>query len=281
MELRSDGVGAEARPLSLSVVIPAYREATRLTRTLDATVRYLDQRGDPYEIVLVDDGSPDETAPVARNWAADNPPARGCLRVLRYETNRGKGHAVRYGILQSDARAKRILFMDADLATPIEEIEKLDAALDGGADFAIGSRPLRESQLLVRQPLYRELAGRLFNGVVQTMATPGIHDTQCGFKLLTGPAARAVFSRCILDGFSFDVEALFVARRLGLKIAEVPVRWAHQEGAASFQSKGAYLRHGIHMLRDLARIRWAHRDVRPVLRADAGATVAATSHPPA
>jgi dolichyl-phosphate beta-glucosyltransferase len=157
--------------------------------------------------------------------------------------------------------------MDADLATPIEELEKLDAALnpERHVECAIGSRPLKESRLEVRQPWYREAGGRTFNKVVQLLATPGIADTQCGFKLLTQRAAYDIFSRCQLDGFSFDVEALFLARRLGYGIAEVPVRWAHQEGAAAFATRGAYLRHGLRMLSDVRRIHWIHRDVRPAL----------------
>ena len=186
------------------------------------------------------------------------------VRVLHYDENRGKGHAVRYGVLR--AEGDLILYMDADLATPIEELTTLEAALDGKnkVEFAIGSRPLKESRLEVRQPLYRELCGRTFNKVVQVLAAPGIEDTQCGFKLLTRHAARDIFSRCVLDGFSFDVEALFLARKLGYGIAEVPVRWAHQEGAAAFATKGAYLRQGMKMLADLRQIRALHRDVRPV-----------------
>ena len=138
------------------------------------------------------------------------------------------------------------------------------AAIAGGAAIAIGSRPLRESRLLVHQPWYRELAGRCFNKVVRLLATPGIYDTQCGFKLLTQDAARTVFSRCVLNGFSFDVEALFLAHRLGCVVAEIPVRWAHQEGSAAFSSRAAFLRSGLRMLRDVGRIRWLHRAVRPL-----------------
>jgi len=262
-------------PLALSVVIPAYNEAARISRTLGASLAYLDGRGEPFEILVVDDGSRDATAQTATEWARAHH-ATDRLRVLRYEQNRGKGHAVRYGVLR--ATGAEILFMDADLATPIEELGKLQAALKPSEKvcFAIGSRPLRESQLLVRQPWYREMAGRAFNRVVQLLATPGIQDTQCGFKLLTQDAGRAIFSRCVLDGFSFDVEALFVARRLGYRIAETPVRWAHQEGAAAFSSKWAYLRHGARMLADLRRIRWTHRALRPqsVTPASVAATIA-------
>lgn len=241
-------------PMQLSVVIPAYNEAQRLPRTLVATLSYLQSRGLEAEVLVVDDGSTDDTSTVAATFTG--------VTALRYEPNQGKGHAVRYGILR--ASGERILFMDADLATPIEELVKLEAALDAGATVAIGSRPLRESELTVRQPFLRELCGRLFNKVVQVLATPGIQDTQCGFKLYTHEAAHEVFSRCQLKGFSFDVEALFLAKRLGYRIAEIPVRWAHQEGAAAFPTRAAYLKQGLRMLRELVRIRVLHRAVKPL-----------------
>lgn len=260
----------------LSVVIPAYNEGVRLLRTLEATVVYLDSRHIPFEIVVVDDGSGDTTSQVSADFALKYERREercGLVRTLRYDINRGKGHAVRYGILR--ATGAFILFMDADLATPIEELEKLEDVLNPEAhiEVAIGSRPLKESRLEVRQPWFREICGRAFNKVVQLLATPGILDTQCGFKLLTRRAAQDIFSRCQLDGFSFDVEALFLARKLKYRIAEVPVRWAHQEGAAAFATRGAYLRQGMKMLADLRQIRWIHRDVRPT-------TVAKTSAPP-
>ena len=249
--------------LHLSVIIPAYNESQRLGRTLEATSRFLEDRGFAYEIITVDDGSADETTKFALAWSEAHPLTLGRLAPLRYEQNRGKGYAVKYGVLRS--QGKFILVMDADLATPIEEIVKLEDALESGTvetKIAIGSRPLPASELLVRQPWYRELAGRGFNAVVQMAATPGIHDTQCGFKLMTRDCAHDLFSRAVLDGFSFDVEILFLARRLGYRIAEVPVRWSHQEGASAFPSPAAYLTQGIRMLLDLARIRWSHRRLR-------------------
>ena len=266
--------------IQLSVVIPAYNEAGRIRRTLEATIGYLENSADTYEILVVDDGSSDDTATVAADTAQNAKSRRGTTRVLRYPANRGKGYAVRYGVLR--ATGAEILYMDADLATPIEEIEKLRAAMAGtaGAEVALGSRPLSASQLLVRQPWYRELAGRGFNAVVQLVATPGIHDTQCGFKLLTADAARQIFSRARLDGFSFDVEVVFLARRLGYRTVEVPVRWAHQEGAAAFATTGAYVRHGLAMVADLTRIRLTHQGVRS-LRSEARTDSASSYHPPA
>lgn len=267
----------------LSLVIPAYDEAARLPRTLNAVADFLraTRPNGHAELLVVDDGSRDDTARAARAWAeahccaaagtaASGGAAPFTMTVLGYPANRGKGYAVRFGVLR--ASGERILFMDADLSTPMTELAKVEAALDvGGASIAIGSRPLRESRLLVRQPWYRELCGRGFNQAVQLLAMPGLHDTQCGFKLFTRQAAHDVFGRCVLDGFSFDVEALFLARRLGYKIAEVPVAWAHQEGSSAFPTKAAWLRGGLRMLRDIARIRWMHGTVRPLAAANAPA----------
>ena len=228
----------------LSVVVPAYNEEDRLPRTLAALDAYY--RAQPYawEVTVVSDGSTDRTEEVVREFAETHPG----FSILAYAPNRGKGHAVRVGMLQ--AEGGRVLFCDADLATPQEETEKLMGHLDEGADVAIGSRPLAESRLEVRQPWYREMLGRAFNKAVQLLAVRGIDDTQCGFKLFTRDAARATFRRCRLDGFSFDLEALMVARDLNLRIDEVPVRWRHQEG-----SKVVLLRDGPRMLRDLVGLR--------------------------
>jgi dolichyl-phosphate beta-glucosyltransferase len=228
----------------LSIVIPAYNEETRIEHTLQRVVDYFDARGEPYEVLVVSDGSTDRTEALVSAFSERHPQ----VKLLAYQPNRGKGHAVRYGILR--ARGEQVLFSDADLATPIEEYEKLLPYLSQGYEVVIGSRPLRESQLVVRQPFYREWAGRAFNKLVQLLAVPGIHDTQCGFKLFTREAAHAIFSLCRLDGFSFDFEALYWARRLGYRIAEVPIRWMHQEG-----SKVKLLRDGLRMVRDLVWLR--------------------------
>jgi len=213
-------------------------------------------------VIVVNDGSKDETMAVL----IDQFDLAPIHPVYQRRIHRGKGYAVRHGILR--ANGERILFMDADLATPMEELAKLQAALDAAPEgvtlYALGSRDIRGKDLLVRQPWYREKLGRVFNNIVQVMAAPGIVDTQCGFKLLPREAARAIFSRCTLDGFSFDVEAIFIAQRLGFRVTEVRVRWAHHEGAAAFSSKWKYLLHGIKMVTDLIKIRWAHRGLRPL-----------------
>ena len=201
---------------ALSVVIPAYNEARRLPATLARVGEYLAGRGVAYEILVIDDGSSDGTAAVARG-------AGVTVRVLRHEPNRGKGYAVRRGMLA--AAGARRLMTDADLSTPIEDLPKLEAGIDRGFDVAIGSRAVAGARIEVHQPAYREAMGRAFNVLVQALLLPGLSDTQCGFKLFTVRAAEVAFGACRLDGFSFDVEALFVARRRGLRIAEVPVVW--------------------------------------------------------
>lgn len=226
------------------MVVPAYNEAQRLPRTLEALFAYYEAQDYPYDVTIVSDGSRDQTSDIARSFASTHP----TFRLLEYAPNRGKGYAVRLGVLE--AKGEWILFCDADLATPQEETDKLLKHMEHGADVAIGSRPLAESRLERRQPLYRELLGRLFNKVVQLLAIRGIDDTQCGFKMFTRKAAHDIFSRCKLEGFSFDFEALLIARDLGYRIDEVPIRWSHQEG-----SKVVLLRDGPRMLRDLIALR--------------------------
>ncbi|HVR70780.1 MAG TPA: dolichyl-phosphate beta-glucosyltransferase [Vicinamibacteria bacterium] len=225
--------------LELSVVIPAYNEAARLPRTIERVERFL--AGRLYEIVVVDDGSTDGTVEAARAVAGRD------LVVLRNDVNRGKGYAVRRGMLA--ARAERRLLSDADLSTPIEELGRLESCLDTGFDIAIGSRALAGSRVEIHQPWYRENMGRLFNVCVRALAVPGVRDTQCGFKLFAARAAQAVFAAARVDGFSFDVEALFIARRLGYRIAEVPVVWRND--AATRVGLGG----GFRAFPDLLRIR--------------------------
>ncbi|MBK9170307.1 MAG: glycosyltransferase family 2 protein [Bryobacterales bacterium] len=212
-------------PGSLSIVIPAYNEESRLPDTLSAIAAYLAASDfDPVEILVVDDGSSDGTARAADEAARRDPR----IRVLRNPGNRGKGYSVRHGMLE--ARHDWVLFTDADLSAPIAELGKLREAT-AGAEIIIGSRGLDRSLIGVHQSPFREAAGRFFNLVMRATTGLPFRDTQCGFKLFRRDAAQAVFSRLRLERFGFDVEALFVARRLGFRVAEVPVRWNHVEGS--------------------------------------------------
>jgi dolichyl-phosphate beta-glucosyltransferase len=239
----------------LSVVVPAYNEEERLPRTLARLHEYYSAQSYPYDVLVVSDGSSDSTEKLVKEFAARHPE----FSVLDYSPNRGKGYAVRVGI--DRAKGDLVLFCDADLATPQEETEKLLEHMRQGADVAIGSRPMKDSNLEVHQPFYREMLGRAFNKVVQVLGIRGIADTQCGFKMFTSTAAREIFGRCKLDGFGFDFEALMIARDLGLRIDEVPIRWSHQEG-----SKVVLMRDGPRALRDLIRLRIAGRKGRLALR---------------
>jgi dolichyl-phosphate beta-glucosyltransferase len=205
---------------------------------------YFHGQSDEWVIVVVSDGSKDRTEELVRHIGESEPR----IILLAYQPNHGKGYAVRFGMMAIEA--DWLLFSDADLATPIEEIEKLWNAVADGKPIAIGSRPLKESELEIRQPWWRESLGRMFNMAVQTLGVRGIKDTQCGFKLFRLDVARDVFARTKIDGFAFDVEALMIARDLGYEIAEVPIRWQHKEG-----SKVSVLRDGSRMLRELLGLR--------------------------
>ncbi len=256
MMLEKARQGPRNPPIFLSVVIPAYNEAKRLPRTLPLIIAYFQETAplwqasmDETEIVVVDDGSNDGTSELAMTFADRLP----TLKVLRHYPNRGKGYAVKRGMLAATGKFR--LFSDADLSTPIEELgEMLPLLLTGGYDIAIASRGLPQSQLLVRQPFHREMLGRLFNLVVQFLATPGIWDTQCGFKLFRGDVAERLFSLQRLDGFAFDVEVLYLARKLGYRVAERPVRWLNDPN-----TKVQTLRHGFQMLADILKVRWNDR----------------------
>jgi dolichyl-phosphate beta-glucosyltransferase len=208
------------RSIGLSVVIPAYNERRRLAQTLGRVLASLERRPDGFEVLVVDDGSTDGTAAVAAQLLA---PLGGRGRVLRNVANAGKGASVRRGMLS--ARGRRVLYSDADFSTPIEEVEKLERALDDGAGVAFGSRAVDRRLLEVRQSRPRELMGRLFNVVVRLCAVTGVRDTQCGFKLFAGAMVVPVFSRARLDRFGFDVELIALALALGATIKEIPVRW--------------------------------------------------------
>jgi len=220
--------------LELSVVIPAYNEVGRLPASLDRIIAYLDTRAIDYELLVVDDGSSDGTAAAAEAILA---PLGERGRVLRNPQNMGKGASVRRGMLA--ARGARVLFSDADLSAPIEELPKLDQAIDAGAGVAIGSRGVDRSLIEERQPMLRTLMGRFFNLVVQMFAVRGVRDTQCGFKLFAVEVVSPIFARTRIDRFGFDVEVLALAQRLGIPIAEVPVRWHDSPGSRVTLYQGA------------------------------------------
>lgn len=213
------------RTLDLSVVIPAFNEELRLERTLRDAEAYLSSRALLYEIVVVDDGSRDGTSGLVVRLSEEFPQ----IRLIRLPQNRGKGYAVRTGVV--NAEGNLVLFADADGATPIEEIERLEAAIANGADVAIGSRALDDDGVQVAARWYRRLIGRTFHFLVRTLTVRGIADTQCGFKLFTAEAAEALFSRMRMNGFSFDVEVLLLAQRVGYDVHEKPVNWEHQPGS--------------------------------------------------
>ncbi len=231
---------------SLSVVIPAYNEEARLPPTLDTVVGFLKDRPFEFaELVVVDDGSRDGTAALVERFARNH----AQVRLLRNPGNRGKGFSIRHGMLE--AKADWVLYTDADLSAPIQEFDKLLAAAQtAGAQVAIGSRALDRSLVGVHQSAFRELSGRAFNLVMRLITGLPFRDTQCGFKLFERSAAREIFSRQVLDGFSFDVEDLVIAKSLGLKAIEVPVVWNNVEG-----TKVGMLT-GVQSFTDLAGIRW-------------------------
>ena len=229
---------------SLSIVIPAYNEEAVIKKTLEKVAEYLEGRYLSYEIIVVCDGCKDNTARLAEEAAKANHK----IQVLDRKTNMGKGFSVRQGCLE--AKGNYVIFTDADLSTPIDEIEKLLKWLEEGYDIAIGSRALKESDIQVRQAWYRQTMGKIFNLLVQTLAIKGIKDTQCGFKGFKKEVARKIFQRQAINGFGFDVEVLYIARMLGYSIKEVPVRWLNRAA-----SKVNPLTHPLQMLTDLIRIR--------------------------
>lgn len=230
---------------ALSVVIPCYNEELRLPRTIEQVERFLAAKGKDYELILVDDGSADGTRRVMDDAARRNPR----IRIQALPHNRGKGRALAVGI--EAAKGDEILVTDADLSTPIEELDDLQAALDAGAGVAIASRALRASRVEVSQPLYRVLMGKGFNLIVQAVLLPGIWDTQCGFKLFRADVAHRIFAHLRTDGFGYDPEVLYRARKQGVKIVEVPVVWRN-----SAPTKVSPIRSSLDMLKHVVRVRF-------------------------
>ena len=233
----------------VSIVIPAYNEATRLGWTLPRVLSCVKDRGWDAEVLVVNDGSTDGTSELVQLWRHEHPE----LFLIENPGNRGKGYSVRNGLLQ--ASGKIVMFTDADLSAPIEEAERLFEAIDNGADVAIGSRWLDKQKQTIHQPLYRRFFGRCFNWLTRRMMGLPYKDTQCGFKAFRREAARCIFPLQTIERWGFDPEILFIARKLGFRIAEVPVTWGHDE-----RSRISYLKDGTQMLREMVQIRnnWLH-----------------------
>ena len=228
-----------------SIVIPAYNESARIPGTLASVLEVVRSRGWDAEILVVNDGSRDHTAELVRVIARDAPE----VRLIENPGNQGKGYSVRHGMME--ARGDVVMFTDSDLSAPMEEAERLFAAIEGGADIAIGSRWLESGRQTHRQPLYRQFFGRCFNLVTRMMMRLPFADTQCGFKAFTREAAQTVFALQTIERWGFDPEILFIALKRGLKVKEVAVSWAHDE-----RSRMSYLKDGMQMLKELATIRW-------------------------
>lgn len=234
----------------LSIVVPAYNEEKRLPESLRKIKLFLRTQSFASELLVVDDGSSDRTAELAESELSGF-----SGRVIKNPGNRGKGFSVRNGILQ--AKGRYILFSDADLSTPIEEVSVFLKHLENGADVVIGSRALDASAIEVRQNFLRELMGKTFNRMARLLTFKGVKDSQCGFKAFTHNAARDLFTRQTLDGFGFDVEIIFLTQKLGYKLLECPVVWRNAEG-----SRVRIVSDSMNMFLDLIRIRWAHRRVK-------------------
>jgi len=229
---------------ALSIVIPAYNECSRIEGALERVLGCIEDRGWDAEVLVVDDGSTDATVEVVRHWMR----LHERLHLVKNDGNRGKGYSVRNGLLQ--AAGDIVMFTDADLSAPIEEAERLIAAIEAGADVAIGSRWLDKQKQTVHQPLYRRFFGRCFNQVTKLVIGLPFQDTQCGFKAFKREAAQTIFRLQTIERWGFDPEILFIARKLKYSIVEVPVTWGHDE-----RSRMSYLKDGMKMLEEMAQIR--------------------------
>jgi len=228
-----------------SIVIPAFNESARIPATLESVIGCIRANAWNAEVIVVNDGSIDNTAEIVRDIARGAPE----LRMIENPGNRGKGYSVRNGVLH--ALGDVIMFTDSDLSAPIVEAERLFAAIDAGADIAIGSRWLESGRQTHRQPLYRQFFGRCFNAVCRMVMRLPFADTQCGFKAFTRDAAQTVFQLQTIERWGFDPEILFIALKRGYTIKEVPVSWAHDA-----RTRMSYLRDGVQMLKELVIVRW-------------------------
>ena len=224
----------------ISIIIPAYNEEKRIEPTIKRIIEYIKPKFKNFEIIIVDDGSKDKTIEIISKYQKENKE----IKILKNIKNKGKGFSVKKGLLE--AKYDLVLFSDSDLATPIEELEKLKEKIEKGYDIAIASRNLKTSNIVVKQPLYRQFLGKLFPYFVQIIAVSGIKDTQCGFKMYKEEIAKEIAKKQTLERFSFDVEQLFIAKKYKYKIAEIGVKWIDKEG-----SKVNTIKDGIKMLRDL------------------------------
>jgi glycosyltransferase involved in cell wall biosynthesis len=228
----------------LSIVIPAYNESARIEQALDRVMSCIAAQGWDAEVLVVDDGSRDDTAAIVQRWMG----IHSRLHLIQNPGNRGKGYSVRNGLLQ--AAGDIVMFTDADLSAPMEEAERLIAAIHDGADVAIGSRWLDRAKQTIHQPLYRQFFGRCFNWITRTVMGLPFRDTQCGFKAFRREAAQVIFRLQTIERWGFDPEILFISRKLKYDIREVPVTWGHDE-----RSRISYLKDGMKMLEEMARIR--------------------------
>lgn len=241
----------------LSLVLPAYNEAQRLGASLHRLAEYLTSRRQRAEVLIVDDGSSDGTAEIAEGWAALMPEGVE-LRVLFHHHNQGKGAAVKTGCLA--ASGQHVLFTDVDLASPLEDCESIVAALENGADVAVGTRIQPDGSDMRRsQPLRRRVFGRLFTFVRKRLLLPEIDDTQCPLKGFQREAARRIFAEQRLSGWAFDAEIIYIARKLGMRVVQVPVHWQHVGGSTLRLRPGTAMR----VSWDLLRLRFLHRRLRP------------------
>lgn len=228
----------------LSIVIPAYNESARIENALERVLSCVAEQGWDAEVLVVDDGSKDDTAAIVQRWMTHHPR----LHLAQNPGNKGKGYSVRNGLLQ--AAGDIVMFTDADLSAPMEEAQRLLDAIAAGADVAIGSRWMDRTRQTIHQPLYRQFFGRCFNWVTRTVMGLPYKDTQCGFKAFRRSAAQIIFRLQTIERWGFDPEILFIARKLKYGIQEVPVTWGHDE-----RSRMSYLKDGMKMLEDMARIR--------------------------